>query len=152
VAGVRRAPRGQLRSGQAEMHRTLNGFFRGGTWGRPGLGGGRLDPARRRLRDRRGPGPHRRAAGVSEDTVSTEVHHRTLPLRGERKPAAAVQGERYDRRKAPTAPSGGRACCRRWRIRGRCRGPLMTAPSHCACPNGKAPNPGGLPLPAKQPL
>ena len=47
---------------QEEMNRLFNEFFRGRQWRRSGLGVGRLDPARRHLRDRGRPRADRHPA------------------------------------------------------------------------------------------
>jgi HSP20 family protein len=97
MALARWTPMGNLGSFQDEMNRLFDQFFRGGTgeeagWGvrtwAPPVDIYETDDALILTVD---------LPGVPKDAVHIEIHQNTLMLRGERKPAADVQADRYHR-------------------------------------------------------
>jgi HSP20 family protein len=97
MAIARWTPIPSLASFQDEMNRMFHEFFRGGageegswglhTWTLP-VDMYETDDALVLTAD---------LPGVSKDEVNIEVHQNTLTLRGERKPTAEVQADRYHR-------------------------------------------------------
>ncbi len=104
MALARWTPMGHLPAFQEEMNRLFNEFFRGGTGGEQGWAAGAWTPPVDIYETEDALVLTALLPGVSKDDVSIEVHHNTLILRGERKPAAAVPDERYYRRECIYGP------------------------------------------------
>ncbi len=104
MALVRWTPAAHLQSFQEEMNRMFNEFFRGGNGGEQGWAAGAWTPPVDIYETEDALVLTAMLPGVSKDDVSIEVHHNTLMLRGERKPAAAVPDERYSRRECVYGP------------------------------------------------
>jgi HSP20 family protein len=104
MALARWTPTANLQSFQEEMNRMFHEFFRGGTGGDQGWASGAWTPPVDIYETDDALVLTAMLPGVSKDDVSIEVHHNTLMLRGERKPAAAVQGERYFRQECVYGP------------------------------------------------
>jgi HSP20 family protein len=104
MALVRWTPAGHLQSFQEEMNRLFHEFFRGGNGGDQGWASGAWTPPVDIYETDDALVLTAMLPGVSKDDVSIEVHNNILILRGERKPAAAVQDERYYRRECVYGP------------------------------------------------
>ena len=104
MALARWTPTANLHSFQEEMNRMFNEFFRGGDGGEQGWAGGAWTPPVDIYETDDALVLTAMLPGVSKDEVSIEVHNNTLILRGERKPASAVQDERYYRRECVYGP------------------------------------------------
>jgi HSP20 family protein len=97
-------PMGNLQSFQEEMNRLFHEFFRGGNGGDQGWAAGAWTPPVDIYETDDALVLTAMLPGVSKDDVSIEVHNNTLLLRGERKPTAAAQDERYYRRECVYGP------------------------------------------------
>ena len=104
MAVVRWTPMRHLQSFQEEMNRMFNDFFRGGNGGEQGWVAGAWTPPVDVYETDDALVLIAELPGVYKDDVSIEVHSNTLLLRGERKPEAAVQDERYYRRECAYGP------------------------------------------------
>jgi HSP20 family protein len=104
MALARWTPMGHLQSFQEEMNRLFHEFFRGGNGGEQGWAAGAWTPPVDIYETEDALVLTAMLPGVSKDEVSIEVHHNTLMLRGERKPAGAVADERYFRRECVYGP------------------------------------------------
>lgn len=103
MAVVRWTPMRHVQSFQEEMNRLFQEFFRGGN-GEQGWGTGTWTPSVDIYETDEALVLKAELPGISTDDVSIEVHQNTLILRGERKPVAAVQDERYYRRECAYGP------------------------------------------------
>jgi HSP20 family protein len=104
MALARWTPAAPLQSFQEEMNRVFNEFFRGGNGGDLGWAAGAWTPPVDIYETDDALVLTAMLPGVPKDEVSIEVHHNTLILRGERKPAAAMSDERYYRRECVYGP------------------------------------------------
>ncbi len=104
MALARWTPMGHLQSFQEEMNRLFHDFLRGGNGGEQGWASGAWTPPVDIYETEDALVLTALLPGVSTDEVSIEVHHNTLILRGERKPAGAVADERYFRRECVYGP------------------------------------------------
>ena len=104
MALARWTPMGNLPSFQEEMNRLFHEFFRGGDGGDQGWAAGAWTPPVDIYETDDALVLTAMLPGVPKDDVSIEVHHNTLILRGERKPRAAAQDERYFRRECVYGP------------------------------------------------
>jgi HSP20 family protein len=104
MALVQWTPAAHLQSFQEEMNRLLHEFFRGGNGGEQGWVSGAWTPPVDIYETDDALVLTAMLPGVSKDEVSIEIHNHTLTLRGERKPTAAVQDERYYRRECVYGP------------------------------------------------
>src|SRR5688572_2314241 len=104
MALARWTPIENLQSFQEEMNRLLHEFFRGGNGGDQGWAAGAWTPPVDIYETEDALVLTALLPGVSTDEVSIEVHHNTLLLRGERKPAAAVPEDHYYRRECAYGP------------------------------------------------
>jgi HSP20 family protein len=95
---------GHLPAFQEEMNRLFDEFFRGGTGGEQGWASGAWTPPVDIYETDDALVLTAMLPGVSKDHVNIEVHHNTLTLRGERKPAGTVAEERYSRRECVYGP------------------------------------------------
>jgi HSP20 family protein len=104
MALARWTPMRTLPAFQEEMNRVFNEFFRSGEGGEQGWATGAWTPPVDIYETDDALVLTAMLPGVSKDDVSLEVHNNTLTLRGERKPTAAVQDERYYRRECVYGP------------------------------------------------
>ena len=104
MAVVRWTPIRNLQSFQEEMNRMFHEFFRGGNGGEQGWVAGAWTPPIDIYDTDDALVLTAELPGVATDAVSIEVHHNTLTLRGERKPAAAVPEDHYFRRECAYGP------------------------------------------------
>ena len=97
MALMRWTPRGNLASFQDDMNRMFQQFFRSGEGEEAGWGLRTWTPPVDIYETDDALILKAELPGVSKDDVSVEIHQNTLILRGQRKPEAAVQQDRYHR-------------------------------------------------------
>jgi HSP20 family protein len=90
-------PMHNLRPLQEEMNRLFNQFFRGGEGGEAGWGTYTWMPPVDIYETDDALVLTVELPGVAKEDVNVEIHQNTLMLRGQRKPPAGVQGDRYHR-------------------------------------------------------
>jgi HSP20 family protein len=104
MALARWTPMGNLQSFQDEMNRMFNQFFRGGTGEEAGWGGRTWAPPVDIYETDDALILKAELPGVSKDDVSIEIHQNTLILRGQGRPEAEVQEDRYHRAERAYGP------------------------------------------------
>jgi HSP20 family protein len=97
MALARWTPMHNLRPLQEEMNRLFQEFVRGGNGGEAGWATGTWTPPVDIYESDDALVLTVELPGVSKDDVSIEIHQNTLILRGQRKPEAGVQEDRYHR-------------------------------------------------------